>query len=114
MALYAFFIKAIQKARSFLEGNDVFALFFALVSLYLMYAGGNIVDPKFSIGLGIALYGLLYFVVHDWFVHQRLKSFKTKNKYLIKIRKAHKIHHKSHGEEKGKAFGLLYVKSKLI
>jgi beta-carotene 3-hydroxylase len=42
-------------------------------------------------------YGLCYFMIHDVLIHQRFKWFKhTNNKYLIGLRKAHKVHHK-HG-----------------
>lgn len=103
-----------KHSKSFLEWNDVFALLFALSSLYLMYIDRENIGYRFSIGAGITVYGLIYFVVHDWFVHQRIKPFKSKNGYLTKIRKAHKIHHKNMGKKKGRAFGLLFVQDKVL
>ncbi|WP_090768866.1 sterol desaturase family protein [Pedobacter soli] len=103
-----------QKAKTFFEWNDLFALLFAGLSLLLMYAGSKDFDYRFFIGLGISLYGLIYFVVHDWFVHRRFKTFKSTNAYLLAVRKAHKIHHKNRGKEKGKAFGLLFVRKDLL
>ncbi|MBB4108904.1 sterol desaturase family protein [Pedobacter zeae] len=103
-----------QKAHSFFEWNDLFALFFAALSLYLMYRGSEDFDYRFFIGLGITLYGLIYFVIHDWFVHRRFKTFKSNNAYLKAVRKAHKIHHKNREKENGKAFGLLFVRKSLI
>lgn len=97
-----------QKAKSFFEWNDLFALLFAMISLYLMYADRKGFGYVFFIGVGITLYGLIYFVVHDWFVHRRFKTFKSNNTYLQAVRKAHKIHHKNRGKENGKAFGLLF------
>lgn len=79
-----------------------------------MYADRANLSYRFFIGLGITLYGLIYFVVHDWFVHRRFKTFKSNNVYLQAIRKAHKIHHKNRGKEKGKAFGLLFVSKNVI
>jgi beta-carotene 3-hydroxylase len=67
----------------------------------------------FFTGLGITIYGLIYFIIHDWFVHRRLKTFKSSNAYLQAVRKAHKIHHKNMGKENGKAFGLLFVRKNL-
>ncbi|WP_255713482.1 MULTISPECIES: sterol desaturase family protein [unclassified Pedobacter] len=101
-------------SKSNFEWNDIFALIFAFASLYLMYVDRQNLGYKFAIGVGISVYGLIYFVVHDWFVHQRIKAFKSKNGYLTRIRKAHKIHHKNMGKEKGKAFGLLYVKKSIL
>jgi len=100
--------------KSFLEWNDAFAIIFACISLYLMYIDRTDFGVKFFVGVGITVYGLIYFVVHDWFVHQRIKPFKSKNSYLVRIRKAHKIHHKNMGKEKGKAFGLLFVRKDIL
>ncbi|WP_230383932.1 sterol desaturase family protein [Pedobacter endophyticus] len=99
-----------EKSHAFFEWNDLFALFFAAVSLYLMYIDRSNLGYKFAIGLGITIYGLVYFIIHDWFVHRRFKTFKSNNKYLQAVRKAHKIHHKNRGKEQGKAFGLLFVR----
>lgn len=103
-----------QKSHAFLEWNDLFAILFAAISLYLMYIDRNDFGYRFYIGLGISVYGLIYFVIHDWFVHRRFKTFKSNNKYLTSIRKAHKIHHKNQGKTEGKAFGLLFVKKDLL
>ncbi|RDC57307.1 fatty acid hydroxylase [Pedobacter chinensis] len=103
-----------QKSHSFFEWNDLFALIFAMVSLDLMYTDRNQYGYLFFIGLGITIYGLVYFILHDWFVHRRFKTFKSNNKYLQAVRKAHKIHHKNQGKEKGKAFGLLFVRKDVL
>ncbi|WP_457270177.1 sterol desaturase family protein [Pedobacter sp. UYEF25] len=95
--------------HNFFELNDVFSVLFAAVSLWLMFVDREAFGLLFFIGVGISVYGMIYFVIHDWFVHQRFKPFKSKNSYLTKVRKAHKIHHKSMKKEHGKAFGLLYV-----
>lgn len=102
-----------QEKHSFFEWNDLFAILFAGISLYLMYIDRESFGYKFFIGVGISAYGLIYFIVHDWFVHRRFKTFKSNNTYLQAVRKAHKIHHKNMGKEKGKAFGLLFV-SRLV
>ncbi|WP_240615357.1 sterol desaturase family protein [Pedobacter paludis] len=103
-----------QKSNSFFEWNDLFAILFAVISIYLMYTDRDNFGIKFFIGLGITLYGLIYFIVHDWFVHRRIKTFKSNNTYLQAIRKAHKIHHKNRGKANGKAFGLLFVKKGIL
>jgi len=103
-----------QEAKSFFEWNDLFSVLFAGVSLYFMYTDRDSFGCLFFVGLGITLYGLIYFVVHDWFVHRRFKTFKSNNAYLKAVRKAHKIHHKNRGKEKGKAFGLLFVRKAVL
>jgi beta-carotene 3-hydroxylase len=93
------------------ERNDLFFVIFAIPSILLFYFGAQAgFDYRFFIGLGIFAYGLSYFIVHDIIIHQRLKLFKnTKNKYLIALRKGHKVHHKHLGKEHGECFGMLFV-----
>lgn len=78
------------------ERNDFYALIFAVPSLLLIYFGtrGGI-HLSFWFGVGIALYGLAYFLFHDVYVHQRIKMFKNvSNWYLRATHKAHLDHHK--------------------
>lgn len=93
------------------EKNDLFFIIFAIPSILLFYfgvAGG--LNYLFFIGLGILLYGMAYFFVHDILIHRRMKWFdKTKNNYLRGLRKGHKIHHKHLGKEEGECFGMLWV-----
>tara|TARA_B100000902_G_scaffold395993_2_gene455858 strand:- start:55561 stop:55971 length:411 start_codon:yes stop_codon:yes gene_type:complete len=96
--------------QGFFEWNDFFFLIFAVPgSSFIIYGSENF-SFLFYIGIGITLYGLAYFLVHEIFIHQRIKIFrKTKNKYLHAIRQAHKIHHKKQTKEEGEHFGMLYV-----
>lgn len=93
------------------ERNDAFFVIFAIPSILLFYFGADAgFDYKFFIGLGIFAYGMSYFLVHDVMIHQRFKLFKnTKNKYLVALRKGHKVHHKHLGKEEGECFGMLFV-----
>ena len=99
------------KYQGVFEKNDAFFVIFAIPSIALFYFGVNPeLNYLFFIGLGIMLYGSAYFLIHDVLIHQRFKWFKnTKNKYLVGLRKAHKIHHKHLGKEHGECFGMLYV-----
>jgi beta-carotene 3-hydroxylase len=100
-----------NKDSGFFEKNDSFFVIFAVPS-FLCILFGIKTNNYFSasIGIGIALYGLGYFLVHDIFIHQRFKIFtKSNNLYLRAIRKAHKIHHKSLKKENGECFGMLFV-----
>ncbi len=96
---------------SFFEKNDSFFLIFAIPSMVLILFGTlNNLDYRFWIGIGIAAYGLAYFLVHDVFIHQRFKIFRNSdNFYLRAIRKAHKIHHKHLDKYHGECFGMLLV-----
>ena len=99
------------KYANVFERNDIFFVIFALPSIVLFYFGvqGGM-NYLFFIGLGITFYGFCYFMIHDVLIHQRFKWFKnTNNKYLIGLRKAHKVHHKHLGKEHGECFGMLFV-----
>ncbi len=94
-----------------MEKNDYFFVIFAVPTIILMYYGTvQGFSHWFYIGLGIALYGMAYFFVHDIFIHQRIKLLRnTENPYLLAIRRAHKQHHKHTGKEEGECFGFLWV-----
>jgi len=94
-----------------LERNDLFALLFSLPAIGLMVAGGQTQWRfLFFIGLGILLYGLLYFVFHDIIVHRRIRlRFKARHPYLRRIMRAHYMHHRTHSREGAEAFGFLYA-----
>ena len=100
-----------QKQPGFFEKNDAFFLIFAIPSwLCIMYGimGGG--DFRLYIGIGIALYGVAYFLVHEIFIHQRFKWLtRTNITYFKGLRKAHKVHHKSLNKEHAECFGMLVV-----
>ena len=100
-----------QPEPGFFEKNDAFFLIFATPSFLLMLFGANAGwDFRFFIGLGIMMYGIAYFLVHDVLIHQRLPWFKkTNNIYFRALRKAHKVHHKHLNKEDGECFGMLFV-----
>lgn len=100
-----------QESEGFFEKNDAFFLIFAIPAMLLMLFGKlNGFDYRFFIGMGIAAYGLAYFLVHDIFIHQRFKFLRNSdNWYLRGLRRAHKMHHKHLGKEHGECFGMLFV-----
>lgn len=100
-----------KETEGFLEHNDFFFLIFALPGIAGLFFGmRNDYNFMFWIGLGITLYGLCYFLVHDIFIHQRFKIFRNANNHYFKaIRRAHKIHHKHLDKEQGECFGMLWV-----
>lgn len=100
-----------KESEGFIEHNDFFFLIFALPGIAALFFGQqNNYNFLFWIGVGITLYGMAYFFIHDIFIHQRFKIFRTANNWYFKaIRRAHKIHHKHLGKEQGECFGMLWV-----
>lgn len=97
---------------SWWEANDIISIIYGFISAVLIIYGdlaGNRI--AFAIGIGIAIYGILYLVLHDVLIHQRVKwRFKPQSPYLQRLIRAHKLHHK-HMNQKGSAFfGFLYSK----
>lgn len=100
-----------QKQPGFFEKNDAFFLIFAMPSIASMILGMRL-DKTWliCIGVGILLYGIAYFFVHDVIIHQRFKWFtRSKSKYVRVVRWAHKMHHKHLDKEHGESFGMLIV-----
>jgi beta-carotene 3-hydroxylase len=85
------------------ELNDVFPVFFATLSIILMmYAISD--DGRhevFAISIGITVYGIIYFLIHDLYIHRRIPSLSLKIPILLAIKKAHTIHHRYGGEPYG-------------
>ena len=103
-----------QPTKNWFQKNDFFFIIFAVPS-WLCIMLGMMYGYPFSVGFGfgIALYGLIYFIIHDVLIHRRFKWFvKTKNRYFIAVRKAHKAHHKNRFKEEGESFGMLIVPRK--
>ncbi|TCC89172.1 beta-carotene hydroxylase [Pedobacter frigiditerrae] len=95
----------------FLERNDFFFLIFAIPGIVCLALGNFYNYPiALHVGIGITLYGICYFLVHDIFIHQRFKIFRnTDNWYFKAIRRAHKMHHKHLNKQHGECFGMLWV-----
>lgn len=95
------------------EWNDFFAVLFAAIAITFCVLGLPQADWKFWVGAGITSYGIAYFLVHDVFVHRRIKLFgKPFNRYFKALRKAHRIHHKTLTKHGAESFGFLFVSKK--
>lgn len=93
------------------EWNDLFFVFYAVVSI-TCFALATYTNFWYGwpLGLGILMYGIVYFTVHDIFIHQRFKLLKKTNHWYARgVRRAHKIHHKHLQKENGECFGMLWV-----
>lgn len=101
----------------FWEKNDRFFVVFAIPSMFSYMAGSLYADYRWLlfIGIGISLYGLTYFLIHDVYIHQRFKWFKhLDSKYSRAILKAHGSHHSVTTKEDCESFGLLVVEPKFF
>lgn len=98
----------------FFEKNDLFFLVFAIPSA-ICYILGTSTDMNYLlyVGIGISIYGLVYFLIHDVYIHQRFKWFRQlDSKYSRAILRAHGAHHAHITKEAGESFGLLVVAKK--
>ncbi len=99
----------------FFEKNDLFFLVFATPSA-LSFLLGHFVESLSwltFVGIGISIYGLIYFLIHDVYIHQRFKWFRQlDSKYSRAILRAHGAHHAIRTKEDCESFGLLIVNSK--
>jgi beta-carotene 3-hydroxylase len=101
-----------------LEKNDRFFLIYAIPGIVLLLVGFyfNIV-PMIAAGIGISLYGTIYFVIHDIVIHQRLKIpflTNTKNKYIRSIVRAHLAHHRGKNIKDFDNYGLLIFQRRFL
>ncbi|MBK9737260.1 MAG: sterol desaturase family protein [Saprospiraceae bacterium] len=101
--------------KGFFEKNDLFFLVFAIPSM-LCYIFGSLFEESrwiLFVGIGISIYGLIYFLIHDVYIHQRFKWFRQlDSKYSRAILRAHGAHHAKTFKEDGESFGLLIVNPK--
>jgi beta-carotene 3-hydroxylase len=94
------------------EWNDLIILIYALPSFFLTYFGLELNNIWLAApGIGIAAYGVMYFFVHDIWVHRRIKlKWKTPRKgYFRAVIRAHKRHHAHLERDESEAFGFLFV-----
>jgi beta-carotene 3-hydroxylase len=95
-----------------LQKNDSFVGFFGSISIILIALG---VIRRWSrvvaAGIGMALYGLGYFVFHDVMFHRRIPSirYRPQTPYMKRIFRAHSVHHKHNRKENATSFGFLYA-----
>jgi beta-carotene 3-hydroxylase len=68
-------------------------------------------------GIGISLYGTIYFAIHDIVIHQRLNIpflINTKNKYIRSVVRAHLAHHRGKNIKDFDNYGLLIFQRRFL
>ncbi len=90
------------------EANDLFSIFFALISIGLIVFAEKpyLTSLSFPVGLGIVIYGVFYFILHDLFTHRRFIPFKSNNSLFLTIRAAHQRHHQTAKKRGIEPYGL--------
>jgi beta-carotene 3-hydroxylase len=95
------------------EWNDLVAVLYGGLSFGLAWYGAQHQSLLLGVGIGIAVYGVLYFVFHDLIIHRRVKfRYKFRSRYINRLIRAHKMHHKHLQREQSEAFGFLYAPKK--
>ncbi|MBN2615239.1 MAG: hypothetical protein JXR71_06055 [Bacteroidales bacterium] len=93
------------------EKNDLFFLIYAVPAMILMITGFAVQEfILVSVAIGITLYGMTYFIVHEIIYHQRLTiSFLQKNhsNYMGAVIRAHRAHHHPKNKKDFDSYGLL-------
>lgn len=93
-----------RRAHRRLEANDAFPVTFAGVVCIGLWLGFN--TPELAdlvpLGLGVTLYGLTYALVHDVYIHGRLRLFGDHHLGVLdRLADAHALHHRYGGAPYG-------------
>ena len=92
------------------ERNDLYAVVFSLLSMVLIYLGTSYGLRILWVGVGMTLYGFLYFLVHDALVHNRWPvKLLPRGRYLKRLVQAHRLHHAVRTKHGCVSFGFLYA-----
>lgn len=96
------------------EKNDFFAVAHGIAATIIIIYGLNYNHNIMAFGIGITLYGLMYFIVHDGFIHNRLPlGFLKQFKILRKIKKAHQVHHSTNNYPYGLFLGEYEIRCRI-
>lgn len=112
-----------KKAGSFsdyhpgLEKNDLFFLIYALPAIIFLAIGLWFqLSLAVALGVGISLYGLIYFIIHDIIIHERINMpflMKLKrNKFIHAVVEAHMAHHRGKNIRDFSNYGLLFFRNR--
>lgn len=94
------------------EKNDWFGVMGAAVAIALFHVGVTLGkgDGFIWIGIGVTIYGAIYFGFHDIIVHGRIKTgYIPRSSYMKRIVQAHRLHHAVESREGAVSFGFVYA-----
>lgn len=99
--------------KTWWEWNDLVSLSYGVISTLLIVHGLTNHSFTLWIGIGICVYGCIYFLFHDVIIHRRIKiKYHFKSLYINRLIRAHKIHHKHLGKNPSEAYGFLFATKK--
>lgn len=93
-----------QPGTSRWQANDAYPLMFAAVVMSAMAAGFQVAGlaPLVPLCVGITGYGVAYGMVHDVYIHRRLRWFGGRRLAgLERLAAAHRQHHRTNGAPYG-------------
>jgi beta-carotene 3-hydroxylase len=91
--------------------NDLFALAYVVLAMALFWLGLDVQwRALWWLALGVIAYGLLYVLVHEGLLHQRIPfPLKARRGYLLRLVDAHLQHHRTRKRDGAVAFGFLWA-----
>ncbi len=98
-----------EKSHGRFELNDLFSLGFGGLAMWLIISGSGpepLNSPSLGLGIGISVYGILYFIIHDLYTHRRFLPFRSESRIMQIIRRAHQRHHQSIDKVGNEPYGL--------
>lgn len=99
-----------EETEGLFEKNDLYAVVFSVLSIILFVVASQGYPLVGAVAIGITLYGIFYFVVHDGLVHQRWPFRAIPHRgYAKRLVQAHRLHHAVEGKDGCVSFGFLYA-----
>lgn len=94
------------------QNNDFFLLLFSAPGIALLILGLQTgwESPLTWAGVGISIYGIVYFWVHEGVIHRRFRMVpRARHPYFVALRRAHGAHHGQRERTNSVCFGMLAV-----
>lgn len=95
-----------------LEANDWFAVIGALPAIALIFAGSQLGFGSgwMWVGIGVTVYGVIYFGFHDVIVHRRAPlGWVPRGRWMKRIIQAHRLHHVVETKAGAVSYGFIYA-----
>jgi len=95
------------------ERNDLYSIVFGVFAIALFWLGSVVHPVLWWIGVGLCVYGVIYYCIHDGLVHNRWPfRYTPRRGYLRRIYDAHHLHHAVQNRDGAVSFGFLFVGSR--